>query len=345
VAGPPGAPVADELAQAGIVYHPLSLVGAVPAPGADLRALRDIRALLARGAHDLVHTHGQKAGILGRVAAQRAGVPAIYTPHFFVYRSQSQRGRLSARVRGRVGLAVERGLSRRSAGLIAVCREERDAAVSDHIAPPERVTVVLNGVEPRQGIDPDPVLAAFRAPGPLLGIVASLREQKGLPTLLEALELLVRAGTPVRFAIVGNGPLEAEVRERVSRGPLAATTLALSFEGRVEPYLNALDAFVLPSYWEGLPIAILEAMALGLPVVATDVGGVVEAVDDERTGLVVAARDAPGLAAAMARLAADPVLRARLGASGREVAAQRFGVARMVLETEAVYERAVNDRG
>lgn len=104
----------------------------------------------------------------------------------------------------------------------------------------------------------------------------------------------------------------------------------------MDPYLEAMDVFVLPSLWEGLSLALLEAMFHGLPVVATAVNGTPEAVADERTGLLVPPGDPGALADAMARLARDPELRTRLGTAGREEAERRFTVERMVEETEAV---------
>jgi glycosyltransferase involved in cell wall biosynthesis len=143
----------------------------------------------------------------------------------------------------------------------------------------------------------------------------------------------------VRFAIVGNGPFEPMVRTRAAGPELAATTLALPFAGRVEPYLSALDAFVLPSYWEGMPIALLEAAAMGLPAVASAVNGTVEVVEEGRTGLLVPSHDSAALADAIARLATDGELRSRMGSAAREQGAGRFAARRMVDQTEAVYRR------
>jgi glycosyltransferase involved in cell wall biosynthesis len=168
-------------------------------------------------------------------------------------------------------------------------------------------------------------------------LVSGLRTQKGLPTLLDALELLHARGTPVRFAIVGNGPLEDEVRRRIAGGPLRGTTLLAPFDGSVARYLNALDGFVLPSYWEGLSLAVLEAMHAGLAVIATAVGGTPEAVVDRETGLLVPRSDPVALADALTLLADDPALRRRMGEAGQRRARERFGVDRMVDATAELY--------
>jgi glycosyltransferase involved in cell wall biosynthesis len=327
------------LEAAGIGYVELPLAGRVPDPS-DLSSLRRIDALLRDGRFDLVHVHGQKAGLLGRACARRRAVPAVYTPHAFVYRTQTLRPRASSRVRFLAGRAVERALGARSAAIIAVAAEERATALADGIAEPERVVVVHPGVSVDPELPADPRLESFRDGTPLLGLVAGLREQKGLPTLLDALERLARGGRPLRFAIVGNGPLREEIEQRVRCGPLAGSTLVLPFRGRVEPYLRPLDAFVLPSLWEGLPMAVLEAMAMGLPVVASAVNGTPEAVEDGVTGYLVPPADPVRLAERLEAIAADGEAREAMGRAAREAARSRFGVERMVDQLEAVYRAA-----
>jgi glycosyltransferase involved in cell wall biosynthesis len=339
VGGRPDAAPRAALETAGIRYAALPLAGPVP-DRSDLRALRSIGALLRGGAFEVVHAHGQKAGLLGRVAARRHGIPAVYTPHAFVYRTQALRPRPSARLRYRVGLGLERALGPGTAAITAVAEEERAAALADRIAGPDRVLVVHPGVSVDSTLPPDPELESFRDATPLLGLVAGLREQKGISTLLDALERLARDGRALRFAIVGNGPLRDEVERRVRSGPLSGSTLVAPYRGRVEPYLRTLDVFVLPSLWEGLPMAVLEAMAMGLPVVASAVNGTPEAVEDGVTGYLVPPGDPVRLAERLEAIAADDAAREAMGRAAREVARSRFGVDRMVTELEAVYRAA-----
>jgi len=340
VAGPANARSRPFLEEAGARYVPLPIVGSLLSPRRDVRTLATLLKLLRSQRYDVVHTHAQKAGVLGRIAALRAGVPALYTPHSFVYRTQRLRPRPSAKVRFRLSLALERALGHRAAAIIGVSEDERRAAAEDRLAPPNRVHVVYYGVSVDRTLPADPELARFRGDGPLFGFVAGLRDQKGLPTLLEALELLAARCAAPRFAIVGNGPLRDEVAARIAASPLRATTLLAPFGGRVEPYLRALDVFVLPSYWEGLPIAILEAMGMGLPVIASSVNGTPEAVADGETGQLVPPSDALALAAAIERLAADGDARERYGAAGRIVVERNFRPDRMLDELESLY-RAV----
>lgn len=330
VAGPPDAAPRAALEAAGATYVALPLVGNMVAPGQDRAALRGLRSLLAARRFDLVHAHAQKAGIVARRAARHAGVPAVYTPHMFVYRTQLLRPRIGAGLRFFATRAMERSLGRHTAAIIGVSEDESQAAIRDGIAPAERVHTILNGVAPDPSIAADPALLDERGDGPLFGFVAGLRDQKGLPTLLDALDLLRSRGELPRFTIVGDGPLEGEVGRR-------APGLRRPFAGRVEPYLRALDVFVLPSYWEGLPLAVLEAMMLGIAPIATAVGGTPECIREGETGWLVPAHDPVALADRIAEVAADPALVARVGQAAARDAAARFGVERMVEETEVLY--------
>jgi len=343
VGGPPEAVLRPAFERMRGPYVPLPLVGAMVAPLDDVRALWGIAALTHRQRFDVVHVHGLKPALLGRAVAIARGVPVVYTPHCFVYRSRLLRPSPTARARARLVLAAERLLGRRTAAVVAVSEEERTAAIEDGVIPPARARLVNNGVAPDLDAAPDVELAAFRGDGPLLGLVAGLRDQKGLPTLLEALESLAEGGRAPRFVIVGNGPLSAEVRRRVEGGPLAESTLVVAFGGRPEPYLAALDVFVLPSYWEGMPIAVLEAMAMGLPVVATAVGGTPEAVEQGRTGYVVPPNDPAALAARLDEIATSPETAARMGAAGRQAARERFGVDLMVDRLLTLYREVAGD--
>lgn len=339
VAGPPDAAPREELHAAGIAWIDLPILGSMVAPGSDLASLRTIADLLASRRFDLVHTHAQKAGLLGRIAALRAELPVLYTPHAFVYRTQLQRGAHGARARFVLTRGVERALGRRTAAILTVCEEERTAAIADRIAPAGRVHTVLNGVAPDQSIAADPELLSFAAGEPLLGFVSGLRDQKGLPTLLDALERVAATGPVPRVAIVGNGELEAYVEQRLLHPALVGRARRFPYRGRVEPALRAFDAFLLPSYWEGLPLALLEAMALGVAPIASAVGGVPEVICEGETGWLVPPRDVDALARRLLASGTDPGQLARVGAAAAVEARERFGIARMVDQTEAAYLR------
>ncbi len=176
------------------------------------------------------------------------------------------------------------------------------------------------------GLSPDEVV---------FGTVANLRAQKDYPNLLAAGRRLLDAGEPVRILAVGQGPLEAEIRAEHVRLGLESIVEILGERADAVRVMSACDGFVLASNNEGLPVALMEALALGLPVVATEVGGVPEAIDASN-GILIPARDPAALADAIHTLVRDPERRARLGAGARASAA-RFDIRRTVERLEAVY--------
>jgi glycosyltransferase involved in cell wall biosynthesis len=281
-----------------------------PGPG-DLRTAGTLRRLDEAGRYDLVHAHSSKAGAVTRaVLGDRRRL--VYTPHCFAFASGLGRARAAY-------WAIEQALIARTGALIACSEWERGVARRLGGARPR---VIRNGVPPCAAAEPHPALAAARRP--VVGFLARLEPQKDPLALARAAQAV--DGTVV---IVGNGSLAPDVR--------AAGVLQLPFEGPVERYLRGFDLYVLPSRWESLPIAILEAMACGLPVVATDVGGTGEAVIHGVTGELVPAGDDAALAAVLGRLSADPEALRRMGEAGRERAAREFSLERMTGEVEALY--------
>ncbi len=169
----------------------------------------------------------------------------------------------------------------------------------------------------------------------VFGTVANLRAQKDYPNLLAAARRLLSAGVPVRILAVGQGPLEAEIRAEHARLGLEPILEIMGERADAVRVMSACDGFVLASNNEGLPVALMEALALGLPVVATAVGGVPEAID-ARNGVLVPPRDPSALADAIETLVNSPERRGKLGAGARTCSA-RFDIRRTVERLEAVY--------
>jgi glycosyltransferase involved in cell wall biosynthesis len=166
--------------------------------------------------------------------------------------------------------------------------------------------------------------------------VGRLTEQKGVDLLLSAMSKTVREGKRCKCLIVGEGPLEGMLIEQASRLGLSNFVSFLGFQRDPRPFLQAADAFVLTSHFEGLPLAVLEAMACGLPCVVTDVAGNAEAVVDRANGFVVPARAVDEISAAMSRLLADPSETARMASESRARAAEVFDIDKQMAEIEQV---------
>jgi glycosyltransferase involved in cell wall biosynthesis len=335
VAGPQEALAYGAFEQAGLEVVRLPFGRRVD-PRRYAASLRALVGLIRATRPDLVHAHSSKAGVVGRLAAAACRTPAVYTPHCFAFiREGSPAAR--AAVAG-----AERALAHLTRAIVCVAEEERRAALRRRVAAPERLHVVHNGCAPCDpSAEPDPELAAFAGAGPLVASLSVLRPQKSVETFLDAAPAILRAVPDARLAVVGDG-------ER--RAPLQARAAALGLDGRfgffrfrppVARQLRQLDLFVLPSAWEAFPISILEAMACGVPQVATAVGGTPEAVVDGETGRLFAPGDPEALTEAVVELLRDPERRASMADAGRARHARLFTPERMVEATAAVYERAL----
>jgi glycosyltransferase involved in cell wall biosynthesis len=321
-----------------VEYLPVTdLARGILSPAADLRALRSIDARLASGPVDVIHCHSSKAGVLGRLLGLSRGIPVVYSPHCFAF--VRDLGPLARAVPA----LIERALAARTAAFVCVCESERQAALK-LVREPARAHRIYNGVPaPRPGVRADQALLDFKGDGLLVGAVTVLREQKRLDVLLDAIPAVLTQVPRARFAIIGNGPLAGQLEDR-------AATLGLHEDPRfafipfVPPsdrYLSALDLYVLPSAWEAMPIGVLEALASGVPQVATKVGGTPEAVTEE-TGRLVAPKQPAALADAIVAMLGSSELRAAAGDASRVRHRAMFDAERMVRETVAVYERVAH---
>lgn len=336
----PGHGLAGRLRALGAGVAVADLRAEITHAGADARALATIGRLVRPHRWDAVHTHGNKGGVLGRLCARRAGLAVVHSPHAFAYLAEAHRDRRAGALRRAAFLRLERGLSRLTDVIVCVSDYERRRAIADGVCEEGRLAVVRNAVAAPAEVVPDPRLAHLAGGPPVLGFLARLAPEKGPLVFVDALERLQRDGAAYRAALVGNGPQAQEVRDRVRAAGLGDAVTVLPYEGDTFATLARFDAYVLPSRWEALPIGVLEAMRMSLPVVASDVGGVGEAVLDGKTGLLVAAGDAGALASALARLLADPGGARVMGAAGAAHCEAAFSFGAMLDGIEAVYERA-----
>jgi glycosyltransferase involved in cell wall biosynthesis len=210
--------------------------------------------------------------------------------------------------------------------------------------PPSKIHVVHEGVSISKidRVDNVDAHAAFFLPhnAPVVGNVAALVPHKGQKHLVAAAARVIREVPDARFVILGEGELREQLERQIKDLGLERHVILAGFRPDVIGLIKSFDLFVMSSLTEGLGTSILDAMACAKPVVGTRAGGIPEAVRDEDTGLLVPPHDDAALAAAIVRLLKDPALAARLGASGRQRAAEYFSVDRMVSETLHVYEKA-----
>lgn len=304
--------LADAATAAGARYVPLQHVRRPLDPIEDLLGLVELVRLCRQVRPAIVHANSSKAGILGRLAAVVAGVPVrLFTVHGWAFKAHSG-------LAARGYLWADRVMAWMTTTTICVAESERDAGLRAHTCRAARTVVIHNGVGTGGPRRPRP-------PGPATVVsVGRLRAPKDFLTLVRAAAKLEPGS--FRLRIAGDGPDRERLVAEIDRLGLAAAVDLLGTQPDVGSLLDAADVFVLSSTSEGLPMSVLEAMAAGLPVVASAVGGVPELVDGE-TGALVPPADPGALAAALARLAAEPQLRERLGAAGRRRAEAEFGLA------------------
>jgi glycosyltransferase involved in cell wall biosynthesis len=314
---------------------PLELVRSV-APGADARAVAATARLIRRVRPALVHAHSSKAGAATRLARPAyPRTPLAYTPHGFAFASYF--GSASER---RLYRTAERMLAPLTTVLLCVCDAEARLAAS--VGGGRRSRVVHNGIPDPPDMPADPVIERLRERGPVVAVLTLLRPGKGLETLIDGMPALLREHPDAQVVVAGDGAersgLELRARERGVEG---SVHLIGAVDGAMQ-LLAGADVFVSASWAESFPYNVLEAMAAGVPVVATDVGGTAEAVEHGTTGLIVPPRDSERLAAAIGELLRDRTWALDMGHAGRERQRRLFTLDRMIDQTLQVYDECAD---
>ncbi|MFN8632548.1 MAG: glycosyltransferase [Chloroflexota bacterium] len=326
--------VADEIAAAGV---PVQLVTGQPSPrdpGAFLRLVR----LLQHERPDVVHTFLIAAGIYGRLAAFAAGVPLVLAAEQNVYEQKPRRHAL-----------MERLLALRTYRIVACCEVVARFYQQQVGVGPSKVAVIYNAVRFERRPDAADQRAARAALGLppdafVLGTLGRLTEQKGQRALLQTVARLLPSIPSLYLFLAGIGPLREQLEAEAAALGIADRVRFLGLRRDRATLYAAMDAFVLPSRWEGLSLALVEAMGAGRAVVATAVGGNPEVVTDGRTGLLIPSGDADALTDALASLAADPERRAALGEAAASEARARFSIERHVADLAALYRQGLAER-
>lgn len=328
-------PIADEIAAAGV---PVQLAAGQPGPRDPAAFIRLVR-LLQRERPDVVHTFLITASIYGRMAAFMAGVPLVLAAEQNVYQRKPKRHAL-----------LERALAARTYRVVACCEVvgqfyQRQVGVSS-----SKVAVVYNAV--RFGARPRPehratARAALGLPEDaiVLGTLGRLTEQKGQRLLLQAVSRLAAEHPNLVLFLAGVGPLRDELEAEAGQLGIVDRVRFLGMRRDRENLYAAMDIFVLPSQWEGLSLALVEAMGAGRAVVATSVGGNPEVVTDGRTGLLVPAFDSSALTDALGQMISDPEQRTALGEAAATEARTRFSIEEHVSQLAALYRQGLAERG
>jgi glycosyltransferase involved in cell wall biosynthesis len=308
-------------------------------PWRDFVSYREIVRLLREVRPEIVHTHSSKAGILGRRAARRLGIPCVHTIHGAAFHfGQSP-------LAYRAYVAAEKLAARWTDRFISVCDDMTREYVAAGIAAPERFVTIYSGFDVEPFLDPPRPRDVVRAELGLapddvvVGKIARLFHLKGHEFLLAAAPEIVRRNPRVRFLLVGDGVLRERYEEEIRAAGLSRHFV---FTGLVPPeripeLVAAMDVVVHTSQWEGLARVLPQGLIAGKPVVTYDVGGAREVVVPGETGYLLPRDNVEGLASAVVELSNDPALRDRLGRAGRARCLEPFRHQTMTRRVREVY--------
>ena len=312
----------------GVAVHILPSLTRAISPWKDLRALFETLDLIRSFRPDLIHAHTSKAGLIGRLAAALSGTPSVYTAHTWGFAEGIPW------VQKCLALPAEYLAARISRRIITVSESNRTHALKWNIGSPEKLVTVWNGVRD----------TAWRAnPGkhavPRIVMVARFVAQKDQLTLVRAAAGIQE---PFLLTFAGDGSTRPAIEEEVARLGLCSRVEFLGARADIDAILASADIFVLSTNWEGFPLTIIEALRAGLPVIATDVDGVREAILDGRTGFLTRRHDTAELQNRLRALIGDPGLRERIGNAGRRRFENMFTLPTMLSRTYEIYESVVS---
>ena len=332
-------PLLERLRGTAVVLREFHPTGGVDTPGGLYQLLR-LSWFLRQEKFDIVHTHDLWSNLLGVPAARLAGVPAIVSSrrdlaHFDWYQGKR-----------RVWL---RRIQNLSGVVLANATPIRDALIAEDGFVPEKLRVIHNGVDiekfhaSRDGRDH---LFPGVGDGKLIVLVGNMHtDVKGHPWLIASAPAVIREFPSTRFVLVGDGEQRASFEQQVAGLGLEQNFLFLGRRTYIPEILACCDIAVLPSRAEGLPNAVLEYMAAGLPTIVTRVGGNIELVEDGVTGLLLPPADSPALSAALLKLLRDPGLARQMAQTGHEFTIRNFSFERLVREVDALYTELLQRGG
>lgn len=337
----PGGPLNDLVMKYDMTVRPIKNFVSEVAPVKDLHALWQVYRLLQRTKYDLIHTHNSKGGFIGRLAAYLVGnPPVIHEVHGYAFHENEPW------IRRSIFFALEVLARHWSKMVICISQPLVDIWVKRKLAPPERIRKIYSGIEIAEfqkthardkirrelGLRPDQIA---------VGQVSKLWEGKGHEDIIDACPIIFEEVPDLKIFFVGDGPIRKKLEEIVYKNGLQGRIVFLGHCDNIAEVTSALDIAVLASHFEGMGRVLLEAMAAGLPIVATRVGGIPDLVVDQETGFLVEPHNPEQLAQSILRLASDLELRKRMGNSGRQRVDSRFSATTMLKQIDSVYQEVL----
>jgi len=313
-------------------------------PISDWKALMTLRRQIRAGNFDLIHSHASKPGFLARLAAIGTGQPVYYSPHCFAFHQGT------APWKAQIIAFFERVAARfLTQKILTVAEAEIDLAQQYKVGRPEQFITIHSGIETQQFAalpNDDKLRTTLGIPSaaPVVGVIGRLNPQKNPLGFVDVARQVHQENQEIHFVWVGDGPLMSAVQEKIAIENLRDSFHLVGFRSDISAFLALFDVFVLPSRWEAFPITILEAMAAGLPVIATAVSGVPEMVLDGETGWLVPPDDALALVYKINDVIDDKGKLNAIGNKGQKHVKQYFSRVEMIKKLTKVYQSAVDLR-
>lgn len=305
-------------------------------PVKDLKAYFEIKKLLKKIKPDILHLNSSKAGVIGAIAGKHAGIKKIiYTIHGFVFNEPLPTWKKM------VYLRAEKFSAKYKDRLICVSEFDRQTGIKNQIGNENKLVTINNGITKLDFLPKDEARKRLGLPLDkiIIGTIANFYPTKGLTYLIPAAKIIVARYPNTFFRIIGFGQLKNRLNDEVKKLGLENQLLIdrIDTSDGGYKYLLAFDIYALPSIKEGFPFAILEAMRAGLPIVATEVGGVPEMIKNEVNGLIVKPADPAALAKAIINLLENKNLATKFGDQAKIDVEQNFSLEKMITKTEVVY--------
>lgn len=332
VIAPPG-PLVTELKKRKIPVFQVPMRGA-----ADRAAINAIHKLLIKYEPDIIHTHGQRAGLVGRLASRHLPIKRIHTEHTYTHEF-----RLGNPILHITHIKVMKVLDRWTDKVIAVSSAVKKFLVESGITKREKIVVIHNGITPLRAKISTKEIDKFKTQNNItdddfvIGTIGSLNPAKDTATLIKAFAKVVKSVPKAKLVIVGKGHLKRNLEALARKQKIEDRVVFAGSVENVLPALSTFKVFVLPSLTEAFGITLLEAMKVGVPIVATRVGGIPEIITHNHNGLLVEPKNSKKLAATLLKLLNDKKLLRKL-CGNHEKSVDKFSADAMIKKTEDVYK-------
>ena len=345
VASNPGGTFEKKLKEVGLKIDPLDMTSRY-----NLSTISKLKKIIKIKDVQIVHSQGGRADFFARIAARIANVPIIISSMAMLVEGYDV-----SILKKRLYVLMDRWTERWVNKFIVLSEAMRRSLIERHKIPPENIVKIYNGIEIEE-YNPDlkelrnKKLESKRALGlkndvPVIGAIGRLVWQKGFEYLIRAAPEVLKKCPEARFLIVGEGPLKNKLILTSEKLNVADRIIFTGFRSDIKEILASIDVLAMPSLLEGLPMVLLEAMAMAKPIVATRIDGITEVLENSKTGLLVPAKNSHALAEAIVGILNDKAKANFFGQNAREATKEKFSVKKMVVQIELAYEKLLHEKG